>query len=228
MANYPAIDATLKRHQITGVALISGLAADCDFVNGNRMLRDILNAEQKRFGYVTLNQDYPEESQEEQRKYLTRKEFVAAAMFGHDGNPVTLGDSRDILNAQRRYTKPMAIDTPNADAVHEARVIAEAFPTMKFIFLGMGGDEWHAAVAAAKQYLNIYLEISGSLDSDKIAHASAVLTPRKLLYGSRLPYSDPQITIGLVEDAVTLTSADRNRIYSQNAAAVFNAQNPTE
>ncbi|BDI31834.1 hypothetical protein CCAX7_38850 [Capsulimonas corticalis] len=228
MATPDAIAATLGRGGITGAALISGLAAQCDFITGNARLRQVLNPAAGIYGYVTLNSGYPEESQEEQRKHLGRREFVAAVMFGHDGRPVTLNDSREILNAQRRYTKPMAIHTPNAAAVHAAREIAVEFPSMKFILLGMGGESWHGAVAAAKQHLNIYLEISGSLDSDKITQAAAALTPRKLLFGSGLPYSDPQLTIGLVEDASALTAADRARIFSQNAVLLFNAQTDDE
>ena len=93
---------------------------------------------------------------------------------------MTLEDARDILNAQRRYAKPVAIHVPDGEAVQAGREIAAAFTAMKFVFLGMGGDDWRSAVRVAKQHLNVYLEISGSLDSDKIAQASAVLTPRKL------------------------------------------------
>jgi predicted TIM-barrel fold metal-dependent hydrolase len=138
--------------------------------------------------------------------------------------PVTLGDAQEIVNAQRRYAKPVAIYTPDADAVHEASKIAAEFNGIKFILLNMGGDDWHAAVTAAKRYLNIYVEISGSLDSDKVAHAATVLTPRKLLYGSAMPYSDPELVAGMIDDAPTLTAADRSRVYSQNAAGLFSIQ----
>jgi predicted TIM-barrel fold metal-dependent hydrolase len=74
----------------------------------------------------------------------------------------------------------------------------------------------------AKKYLNVYLEISGSLDSDKVAHAAEALTPRKILFGSGFPLADPQAILGLVEAASTITNADRDRIRSQNAAALFN------
>jgi predicted TIM-barrel fold metal-dependent hydrolase len=88
----------------------------------------------------------------------------------------------------------------------------------------MGGDDWHVAVNAAKRHLNIYLEMSGSLDSDKVTHASTVITPRKLLYGSALPYSDPELTAGLIDESPTLTVGDRARIYYQNAAMLFGVQ----
>jgi predicted TIM-barrel fold metal-dependent hydrolase len=134
---------------------------------------------------------------------------------------VTADDAREILNAQRRFAKPVAIRVPDGDAVHAARQIAAEFPAMKFVLLGMGGEDWRLAVTAAKQHLNLYLEISGSLDSDKVAQASSVITPRKLLYGSGLPQAAPELTLALVESAPTLTRADRNRILSENAVALL-------
>ena len=122
----------------------------------------------------------------------------------------------------------MAISVPDADAVHAARLIAAEFPSMRFVFLGMGGEDWRVAVAVAKQHLNVYLEVSGSLDTDKIAHASSVVTARKLLYGSGLPHSSPDMTRALVESAPTLTRPDRSRILSENAAALLRTQVETE
>jgi hypothetical protein len=228
MATREAVLATMRQYRFNAVALISGQAATCDFVTGNERLREILDVEAGMFGYVTLNAGYPAESLEEQRKHLTRREFIAGLLFGHDGIPVNLADVRDILNAQRRFAKPIAIHVPNAEAAIAVHEIAAEFPAMKFILLTMGGEDWHSAVVAAKQHVNLYLEISGALDSDKIAYASSMLTPRKLLYGSSLPYSDPQLTIGLIEEATTLTAMDRNRVYYQNAQQFFTTQRDSE
>lgn len=224
MASRDGILQTMRRYGIDAAALVSGLGADCDFIAGNRQLREILDVDSGLYGYLTLNADYPAESQEEQRRHLLRPEFVAGVLFGHDGSPVTVDDAREILNAHRRYAKPMAIHAPNADAVRAVRAIAVEFPAMKFVLLTMGGEEWRSAVAAAKQHLNLYLEISGSLDADKVAHAAAVLTPRKLLYGSGLPHRNPELTLGMVAEARGLTGLDRQRILAQNAQALFNAQ----
>ena len=223
LATRESILATLRSREITGAALFSGLAADCDFVTGNRRLREIISAQDGLFGWVMLNAGYSAESQEEQRRHETKRGIVGAAMFGHNGRPVVLEDAREILNAQRRYAKPIALHIPDGDAVHAAREIAVAFPAMKFLWLAMGGDDWRSAVATASQHLNIYLEISGSLDADKIAYASSVLTPRKLIYGSGQPHSDPSLPLALVESSSTLTRADRSRILSENAIVLLSA-----
>ena len=72
MATRESVLATLRRSGITGAALISGLAADCDFIAGNRRLREIVSPEDGLFGWVTLNVGYPAESQEEQRRHEMR------------------------------------------------------------------------------------------------------------------------------------------------------------
>lgn len=220
-ASREALENAMRRYGSDRMALISGLAARCDFVTGNRGLAQILDASAGLYGYVVLSQDYSDDSQQEMRRWLGRAEFVGAVMFGQEGRPVTVDDARDILNAYRRFTKPMAIYTPDSDSVHAARVIAAEFPAMKFLLLGMGGDDWRTAVTIAKKHLNIYLETSGSLDSDKVAHASEALTPRKVLFGSGFPLAAPQAIRGLVETAPTITGADRDRILSQNAQSLF-------
>ena len=221
-ATRDALLQAMRRHDIAQVGLISGLAARCDIVAGNRALAQILDPAAGLYGYAVLSADYPEDSFQELRRYLNRADFIGAVMFGHDGHPVTVDDAREVLNAYRRFTKPMALHVPDAAAVHAARAIAAEFPAMKFLFLGMGGDSWRTAVAVAKKHLNVYLELSGSLDSDKAAHAAEALTPRKVLFGSGFPQADPEAILGLVETAPTVTRADRDRILSLNAQALFN------
>jgi predicted TIM-barrel fold metal-dependent hydrolase len=218
----------MDRYQIDAVALISGMAAACDFVAGNSLLRDVVGSEQGIFGWVTLNTDHPDQSLEEQRLYLTRREFVGAALFPRANAPVTLEDSRELVNAHRRYTKPLLIHTPDVASVHAARRIAEEFTQMKIILLTMGGEDWHAGVEAAKACLNVYLEISGSLDADKVAYAATAVSSRKLLFGSGLPFADPSLYMGLVEEASVLSGSDRRRIYIDNALTLFNIQAEVE
>ena len=224
MATREAVLQTMQANDLTSVALLPSLAVQCDFVAGNRLLREVVSPGDGLFGWAVLNAGYPAESQEEQRRYGYARGIVGAALVGAPGRPVTLDDAREILNAQRRYARPVALFVLDSDAAHEARRIVAEFPAMKFVFLGMGGDDWRVAATIAKQHLNVYLEISGSRDADKIAQASSLITPRKLLYGSGLPHAGPELTRALVETAATLTRADRQRILSENAIALLRAE----
>ncbi len=221
MADRQHILESMARFGIGRVGLLSHLAVSCDMVEGNRLLSTVTSVDDGVLGYVTLKSEFPEESLQEQRAYLSRHDFIGAAIFPPPNKPVTFEDAQDLINAHRRFAKPLLISTPNGDAVHAVRKIASEFPQMKIILLGMGGEDWRAAVEAAKKHVNLYLDISGSLDSDKIAHTAAALTSRRLLFGSGSPFCDPNLFVGFVEDSPTLTSADKQRIFARNAVATF-------
>jgi len=212
---------TMQRFDLDAVALISGLGATCDFSNGNRLLREALDDEQGLFGYVTLNVAYPDESLQEQRMYMSKREFVGGVLVGEPGRPVTLVHAREIVNAQRRYGKPILLYAGDTAAVHAAREIAEEFTQIRFILLSMGGDDWRAAVETAKKCLNVNLEMSGNLDADKITVAANAISARRILFGSGLPNGDPSLYRGLLQDSEILTTSDRNRISFDNALALF-------
>ena len=58
LATREAVSETMRRRGISGIALISSLGAHCDFVAGNRRLREIVAPEDGVFGWVTLNAGY--------------------------------------------------------------------------------------------------------------------------------------------------------------------------
>ncbi len=223
-ATADAVRQTMQQSGVDEIALVSALGASSDFIAGNRLLQGALDADAGVFGYVALQSAYPEEAMEEQRRYLTHPQWIAAVLFGPNGSPVTLDNAREIVNAHRRYARPLMLPAPDADAVHAARRIAAEFPAMKFLLLGMGGDDWRVAVAAARQQVNLHLELSGSLDADKVSHAAAALSSRRLIYGSGLPHSDPNLIRALVDEARGVAALDRSRLLSQNARMLFHAQ----
>jgi predicted TIM-barrel fold metal-dependent hydrolase len=114
------------------------------------------------------------------------------------------------------------LDPDTREGVLAAQEIAKAFPGMKFILLGMGGDAWRTAAAAASQTLNLVLETSGSLSPDKIGYAMEMIGSHRMVFGSNLPFTDPAITIGLVEDA-DIPDADKKMIFQGTARKIFTA-----
>ena len=221
MSSADAVRQSMTRHGIDRVALISELAASGDVAGGNAQTAAAVQPAAGLYGYVVLNAGYPDEAQAELSKYMLKAAFVAGVLVGNGQRPPTLSEARDILAAHRRYTKPMALLAPDADAVHAAREMAAEFATMKFLLLGMGGDDWRTAVAAARQQVNIFLEMSGVSDADKVSFAVSALSPRRLLFGSGQPHGDPQAMLALVNEARALASFDRPRLLDGNAQALF-------
>src|SRR5207253_437212 len=122
--------------------LFGGLTAHLNRVDASlQAIRDLLGG--KRFVSVMLTSLYPEE-------------------------PLDSLVADEVLNACRRFQKPIYILTPNAACVHVGLELAKTYSMHKFVFLGMGGGDWRTAIAAAHQSVNIFLETSGELDRSKI------------------------------------------------------------
>lgn len=224
MMSQEAVVEVMERFGMDAVGLISARARSVDFSEGNHQLQLILDGERGIFGYVTLNSAYPDESIEEMRVYLNKRDFLGTVLFPQNGDPVLLADVRDILNAQRRYNKPALIYASDREGVRAAREIAAEFAQMRFLLLNMGGDDWRYAVNAARAHTNMSLELSGTLDADKMGHAASQVSSRKLLFGSGMPYADPSLYLGMLKEANTISALDHRRINYQNALTLFNIE----
>ena len=223
-----AVVAAMKRFNMDAIGLISTRARYSDFIAGNLQLRDIVDAENGIFGYVTANSGYVEESMQEMRVYLPRHAFLGTVLFPQGGSPVLLADTKELINAARRYTKPLFVYVEDRDGVRALREIATEFDQMKFVLLNMAGDDWRAAVHASKVHPNISLDISGTLDAEKIEHAATHVSPRKILFGSGMPYADPNLYIGMISEASTVSQHDQRRISYMNALALFSIEAEVE
>jgi predicted TIM-barrel fold metal-dependent hydrolase len=221
MASQARIVESMVQFDLEAVVVVSSLGIECDMINGNKQLKGVVSAERGIYGYVTVNAEFPRQSIEQQRTYLTSPDFVGTVFAPPAGRSLSLNEVFEICNGQRRYTKPIAFHTRNLEDVRSARAVAEAFPKIPIIFLGMGGDAWRSAVEAAKEFVNIQLDISGSVDADKISYAYSLIAARRLLFGSALPFSEPTIYQVLVDESKVLTTSDRRRIFRQNASMLF-------
>lgn len=221
----PFTDANLARSmQKYGVdksIISSTIGNSCDFKRGNAQIAKIVKANPTLLGCVVANINYPEQSQKEMHSYLIDENFAALLVIsGERGKHVTLAESEEILNAHRRFVKPVYLHTSSQAAALAANEIAKAFPIMKFVLIGMGGEDWRMATVLAERTLNLVLEVSGSSSPDKIAFAVEHLGSHRIVYGSGLPYVDPASVIAMVQDA-EITDTDKRNILANSARRVF-------
>jgi len=209
-------------------AIFMAVASTDDFREGNTALASFLEQSPGIYGYVLIHPLYPEESVEEMRKYLSRDAFVGAAMHPYEGRyRVRRDDCREILNAYRRFAKPLFIETPDAEAVTAVETLAQEFPGIKFIMGNMGGNDWHEAIHACARHVNLYLELSGEPTALKISLAVEKTGIRRLLFGSDLGYSNPALILGAIEEA-GLNEDQKQAILSGNATRLFGLSSPQE
>jgi len=225
MCGVPFTDANLARSmQKYGVErsiISSTIGNSCDFRRGNAQIAKVVQSNPSMLGCVVVNMNYPEQSQEDMHAYVGSDQFAALLLTsGVRGRHVTLTETEEILNAHRRFVKPVYLHAPNQQAAIAANEIAKAFSIMKFVLIGMGGEDWRMATLLAERTLNLVLEVSGSSSPDKIQFASEHIGSHRIVYGSGLPYVDPSAVIGLVQDA-EITDADKRNILEGSARRLF-------
>jgi predicted TIM-barrel fold metal-dependent hydrolase len=220
--NGAQLGALLQSRGIDRAVVQSARAALVDPLTGNRILKATLDQHPNLYGCLVAHLNRVDASLQTVKDLLGSRNFVGVLLTGtNPAEPLHPLLADEILNACRRYQKPVLLHTPNAACVEVNLQIAKTYNMHKFVFLGMGGADWRNGIAAAHQSVNIFLETSGALDRAKIAAAVEVVGPHRVLFGSSLPTLDPAAALGLVKDA-TITATEQRRILYDNAYRLFN------
>ena len=216
---------SMQKYGVERAIVSSTVANSCDFVRGNAQVAKLLQAGKGLLGCVVVNIHYPELSQEEMHKYLGEDGFAAVLLTGGARQrPVTLAEAEEILNAYRRFAKPVYVHTFDTASLMAANEMAKTFTGMKFVLLSMGGEEWRMAAVLAEKTLNLVLEVSGSFSPDKIKFAVEHIGSHRIVYGSGLPYVDPSAVIGLIQDA-DISDLDKRNIFEGSAKRLLGVKN---
>jgi predicted TIM-barrel fold metal-dependent hydrolase len=209
------------RFDLMGVASMRAMAGD--LAGGNAETKAVVDASPQMRGWLGINPAYPALSTEQMRRYAGGPKWLGAVMpwaLCPDG--LATNAVREVLNAYRRYTKPLLVETPNAAAIRDLLVLAAEFNTIKFIAAGAGGDAWPDAVLAAKMDVNIFLEpCSGGAHQGKLEAIFATLGPNRVLFGSGYPSYNPGAALGLLMDA-KISDGEKQAALAGNAVRIFN------
>lgn len=219
--NGAQVSELLAQRGIERAIVYSARAARVDPLSGNRILKAMIEPIPGLFGCVVAHVNRVDSSVQAVRELLGQRSFVGVmpvSVSPDDILPPLLAD--EILNACRRYQKPVFLLTPNGACVDAALRLAKTYNVHKFIFVGMGGSDWRAAIAAGQQAANIYLETSGVLDTAKVPAAIEGVGSHRILFGSGLPDLDPAAALGMLEDA-DVRPNDKRRILFENADKLF-------
>lgn len=211
----------MQARGIERAVLMSSRAAQADPLSGNRILNAMLDNRPGAYGCLVAHLNRVDASLEAIRDLLGNRRFLGVMLTGtHPQQPLHPLVADEILNACRRYQKPIFLPTPNAACAEVALQLAVKYNMHKFVFLGMGGADWRTGIAAAQQSVNIFLEISGALDRVKIPAAVEAVGSHRILFGSGMPQIDPVAALGLIEDS-DISPGDQRRILHDNAARLF-------
>ncbi len=214
----------MQARSVDRTILISARAVQADPISGNRILRAMLDQAPGLYGCLTAHLNRVDASLQAIRELMSSRKMVAIMLTSTvPDEPLHLLVADEVLNACRRYQKPIYLNTPNAACVDVALQLAKTYPMHKFVMLGMGGADWRTAIAAAHQSVNIFLETSGAMDRSKIPAAVELLGAHRILFGSGSPHRDPVAAVGLLEDS-EVSEGDARRILHDNAYRLFNLE----
>ena len=220
-SNPNTITSAAKEREIDGVVLLSNHARFVDPLAGNRILRKIIERAPELYGCLVTHINRVDSSVAIMREQMGFRKFIGMAVAGtRIDEPVTKIVADDIINAYRRYGKPLFLFTPHGDAVHAALEIARGYPMLKLVLLGMGGTDWRTAIAAAHTSTNILLETSGAMDRAKLPAAVDAIGAHRVLFGSGSPHVDAAAVLGLIHDS-GLSEDARRKILYENADKLF-------
>jgi predicted TIM-barrel fold metal-dependent hydrolase len=216
-----SIASTMEARGITSAIVMSAHARLVDPLSGNRVLAKVVEQSPALHGCVVTHVNRVEASIAAMRELMQNRRFLGMCVTGMgDDEPVDKIVAEEVINAYRRYGKPLFLYARNAAMTHAALEIAKSYTMLKVVLLGMGGHDWRMAIAAAHSATNIYLETSGPLDRAKIPAAFATIGAHRILFGSGSPHVDAGAAMGLLEDT-TLSEDVCRRIYHDNARRLF-------
>lgn len=223
----------MARAEVEKTILISARAIQYDFVAGNAELAEAIAPHPSLYGYVYINMHYPETSWAEVEKYLGTDKFVGVKYNGEYSRAAACAPENAELFTliETVYKKPVLIHSwglpEHGNAVayslpSQILELARAHPQLKIVMGHMGGSEWMAAIRAAEQAPNLYLDTCASYaDRDKIGAAVRMLGADRVLFGSGATEGSLAMQKGAVLDA-DITAEERAQVLYENARRLFN------
>ncbi len=212
----------MQRARIDTAIVSSRLAVASNFAEGNFKLKAMLEASPQLLGYLVINPTYVEQSIAEMRRYLSTPRFVGVKLHPDaSGQPLDSAATREVVNAYRRYAKPLLVHVWGSAQVRALETLAAEAPTVKMIVAHAGGDAFAECLALATKQLNLFLEpFTGGADQGKVEEAVAKIGAHRVLFGTNFPTLNPGVALGLLADA-GISETERAQILAGNATKLF-------
>jgi uncharacterized protein len=172
--------------------------------------------------YCAINPNYPEQIEADLATFDAHRDVYVGLKFLADYHGIALTDARnrpawEFANARKLLVLVHTWGGSPFDGPQVVREIAERYPNIK-LFLGHScHGEWDAAVALARDFPHIYLEMTALFDDrgiiEKLVREAG---SDRMLFGTDLPWFDPHQAIGALLSA-HLSDEDIHNICHRNA-----------
>jgi predicted TIM-barrel fold metal-dependent hydrolase len=192
--------------------------ASADLDGGNARLSEKLGTDKRFRGWLTLSPHQSDQSQEIARHYLTRSNWVGARFEQDtDADALSSAGGREVINALRRYSRPILVTASTPATLGAVAEIAREFHTVKFLLCPQSEALTSDAIPVIKETVNVsFLPSVIYTERGVIEHALTVLGDRRVLWCSDWGASQPAAALGMVKDCI-LTNSQRERLTYRNA-----------
>jgi uncharacterized protein len=173
--------------------------------------------------YCMVNPNYPEQVARDLESFdALFPDVYVGFKFLSDYHQIALTDSRyqpawERADAQGLLVLAHTWGSSRFDGEDVVREVAERYPNAKLLLGHSCHGAWDAAVALARDFPNVYLELTAVFDDrgviEKFAREAG---SRQMLFGTDLPWFDPHHAIGVLLNA-DITDEDRHNICHRNA-----------
>lgn len=200
----------------------SAAHASSDLRGGTAELVELLGADKRFRGWLTLSIHQTELSSELARKYLVKDAFCGALIEQKaDADAVTTAGGREVLNALRRYSRPVLLTVSSPATLEAAVAVAREFSTLRFLISPQDEYLTRVAVPAMKEAVNsAFLPVAAFAERDVVASAVHILGERRVVWGSDWGRFHPAAALGMIRDSA-LSAAQRERVGVRNARDIL-------
>ena len=196
--------------------------ASTDAHGGAAFLAEQLALDARFRGWLTVSIHQAETAHDLARRYLVKPAFCGTLLEQNsDADALTTAGGREVLNALRRYSKPVFV-TANSPATLQAAVdAAKEFPMVKFFVSPQNEYLTQIAVAAMKEAVNtLFVPVAAFAERDVVAGAVETLGERRIAWASEWGRFHPAAALGMIRDCA-LTGPQRERVGLRNARDVL-------
>ncbi len=172
--------------------------------------------------YCVINPNYPAQAEADLARLEALPDVFVGLKFLSDYHKVVLTDPRyrpawEYADAHGLLVLAHTWGHSPFDGPDVLREVAERYGGARLLLGHSCHGEWDAAVALARDFPNVYLELTAVFDDrgviEKFVREAGA---ERLLFGTDLPWFDPHHAIGVLLSA-EITDEDRHAICHRNA-----------
>lgn len=198
---------------------------DYEYERSNRFIYEATKAHPDRFvGYCRVNPNLGAQATDEMRR--CREEYGFRGLKLHPDweyfymNGPTV---RPVLDRAAEYGWPVIFHTGYYPLSQPslALPLAEAYPTINFLLAHLSYRHTADAIIVAERCKNVFLETSGNATALAISEVLRKIGPSQLIYGSDLPYTEPDDVMEKIALQPGLSAADRDLILGGTMARLL-------